>query len=439
MLQLFKDRNFFTYWIGEFISVIGDHISMVAFPLLVLQMTGSVAMTGMVFAAQGLPRAILMLFGGAVVDRTSPRMVMLLTNLVRFLLVMLVAYLLYIDAINIPLVFTLAFLFGVADAFFYPANTAMVPSMVSKEKLKEANALVQGSIWIGVIVGPALAGLIIAQDITVLGHDVGQVAATYESNRLGFARAFFLDGLTFAASFMTLVFVRTRKLNSDAELGGEPGATAGNSMLGEVRQAIRWVWSQPTLRLGFLGVAGLEFFFQTPIFVGLPALAKARFIEPAYVFGLMITAYGCGALLGVSAAGYLREMKERTLVRIMFFAFMISGASFGLIVLYEPYWWAMTLFFLSGAGDSFVWVNFTTWVQKQTPEKFLGRVMSILTFMSVGLIPVASLILGWAFEWNLELSLMMVSCILVVGCVVAALHPDAIYRGPPKNVEPETM
>lgn len=431
MLQLFKDRNFATYWFGEFISVVGDHISMIAFPLLVLQMTGSVAMTGMVFAAQGLPRAILMLAGGAVVDRSSPRFVMLLTNLVRFVLVMLVAYFIYIDIASLELIFAMALLFGIADAFFYPANTAIVPSLVGKEQLKEANALVQGSIWVGVIIGPALAGLVIADEITVMGHEVGQMAATYETNRLGFARAFFLDGLTFGISFLTLIFVKARLLDSDAEEENAPKT----SMFSEVKEGIKWVWSQPTIRLAFMGIAALEFFFQTPIFVGLPALAKARFLEPAYVYGLMITAYGCGAIVGVVASGYFRAMNERTMVRIMFFVFMGSGASIGLIVLYEPYWWAMLLFFLSGSVDSFVWVNFTTWVQKKTPEKLLGRVMSIFTFMSVGLVPIAAIILGWAFEWHLEYSLIIVSCILVISCVVAAMQPDAIYKEPAKAGE----
>lgn len=425
MLQLFKDRNFATYWFGEFVSVIGDHISIIAFPLLVLQMTGSVAMTGMVFAAQGLPRAILMLAGGAVVDRYSPRFVMLVTNMLRFVFVMLVAYFLYIDAVTLELVFGMALLFGIADAFFYPANIAIVPSLVAKDQLKQANALVQGSVWVGVIIGPAIAGVVIADEITVMGHEVGQMAATYESNRLGFARAFFLDGLTFAVSFLSLMFVKARILDEDGEEDKK-------SMLAEVKEGIKWVWGQPTIRLAFFGIAGLEFFFQTPIFVGLPALAKERFLEPAYVYGLMITAYGCGAIVGVTAGGYVKQMNERIMVRIMFLVFMGSGASIGLIVLYEPYWWAMLLFFLSGSGDSFVWVNFTTWVQKKTPEKLLGRVMSIFTFMSVGLIPVASIILGWAFEWHLENSLMIVSCILVVGCVVAAMHPDAIYKEPAK-------
>ena len=421
MLKLFKDRNFAIYWIGEFVSVIGDHISMIAFPFLVLQLTGSPALTAFVFAAQGLPRAVMMLVGGAVVDRTSPRLVMILSNLARFLLVMLLAYLLHIDQVTLPIIFTIAVLFGLADAFFYPANTAMVPSVVAKEDLKEGNALVQGSVWVGVIIGPALAGLLIAGQVTTVGHDVGLEAANFETNRPGFARAFFIDGLTFALSFFSLLFVRARSLASESD-GEESKA---KSMLGEVGQAIKWVWSVPAVRLGFIGIAILEFFFQTPIFVGLPALAKLRFVEPAFVYGLMITAYGSGALIGAVTGGMTKGPRDENLIRTMFFIFTGSGAAIGLIVLYPPYWWAMLLFFCSGAADSFIWVHFTTWLQKLTPEKLLGRVMSIMMFMSVGLIPIASIIMGIAFEWNLQASLVAASVIIVVSCIAAALHPDS--------------
>ncbi|MDC1477627.1 MFS transporter, partial [Porticoccaceae bacterium] len=88
MLKLFRDRNFSLFWFGEMISVVGDHISLLAFPWLVLQMTGSAALTGLVFAAQGIPRAFLLLAGGVLVDRTSPKAVMIASNALRMLLVM---------------------------------------------------------------------------------------------------------------------------------------------------------------------------------------------------------------------------------------------------------------------------------------------------------------------------------------------------------------
>lgn len=419
MLKLFKDRNFFTLWAGEFISVIGDHISMIAFPFLVLQLTGSPALTAFVFAVQGLPRAILMLVGGAIVDRSSPRNVMLVTNLLRCLLVFLLAYLIFINQISLPIIFTIALAFGLADAFFYPAATSVVPSVVEKDDLKAGNAIMQGSIWVGVILGPAIAGFVIAGEVTTMGHDTGLNAATFESNRPGFARAFFLDGLTFAFSFLTLLFVRTRSLKNGED------AEEKSSMFAEVKQAVKWVWSVPAIRLGFIGVAVLEFFFQTPIFVGLPALTKDRFLEPAYVYGLIVAAYGAGALVGAITAGSLAWPARENLVRTMFFIFIGSGASIGLIVLYEPYWFAMALFLVFGCMDSYIWVHFTTFVQQSTPEAQMGRVMSIFMFMSVGLIPIASMVMGVAFEWNLELSLIIASSVIVLSCLVMALHPDS--------------
>lgn len=418
MLKLFKDRNFFTLWLGEFVSVIGDHISMIAFPFLVLQLTGSPALTAFVFAVQGLPRAVLMLVGGAVVDRSSPRNVMLITNLLRCLLVFLLAYLIFINQISLPVIFAIALAFGLADAFFYPAATSVVPSVVKKDDLKAGNAIMQGSIWVGVILGPAIAGFVIAGEVTTMGHDTGLNAATFESNRAGFARAFFLDGLTFAFSFLTLLFVRTRSLKDE-------DAAEKTSMFAEVKQAVKWVWSVPAIRLGFIGVAVLEFFFQTPIFVGLPALTKGRFLEPAYVYGLIVAAYGAGALVGAVTAGYVNWPNRENLVRTMFFIFIGSGASIGLIVVYEPYWFAMALFLVFGCMDSYIWVHFTTFVQQSTPEAQMGRVMSIFMFMSVGLIPIASVVMGVAFEWNLELALIIASSVIVLSCLVMALHPDS--------------
>lgn len=428
MLQVLKDRNFLTFWIGEFISVVGDHISLIAFPLLVLQMTENVALTGFVFAVQGFPRAILMLYGGALVDRYSPRLVMMISNVLRCVLVIILAYLIYIDMAAIQLIILFALAFGIVDAFFYPASVSIVPSLLPADLLQKGNSLVHASIFVAVILGPAMAGLLIAGEITTLEHDAG-VAANYESNRMGFARAFFVDALTFAASFTALYFVRSRKL------GDEESEEEKGSMLQEIRKGVAFVWSQPTMRLAFIGIAFLEFFFQTPVFIGLPALAKARYLEPAFVYGLMVSAYGSGALIGSVLGGSLKPVPEKYLVRIMFLIFMWSGATFGLIVMYDPYWWAMILFFTAGAGDSFIWVNLTTWIQKKTPENLLGRVMSIFTFLTVGLIPIAGVVLGLAFEWNLELSLLIVSGILITACLIAAFQKDAIYQGDPKADE----
>jgi MFS family permease len=236
-------------------------------------------------------------------------------------------------------------------------------------------------------------------------------------DQAGLARAFGLGALTFCVSALTLLFVRTRKYEKEE--------TDGSSLLEEIREAVRFVWSVPAFRLGFLGIAALEFFFQAPIFVGLPALADLRFEEGAYIYGLQIAAYGSGAFLGASSAGLFRAPKDAHLIRIMFSLFTVSGATIALIVLYPPYWWGMVVFFIAGCGDSWVWVHFTTLLQNRTPEKLLGRVMSLMMFMSVGLLPVAAVVMGVLFEINLEGALIFASLAIMTVCGIGAFHPYA--------------
>jgi hypothetical protein len=291
MFSLFKNRNFSLFWFGEMASVIGDHISLIAFPWLVLQMTDSAAMTGLVFAVQGIPRALLMLAGGAVVDRTSPRLVILVTNGLRMLLVMSLAYMISQDNVEVSTVFIMAFAFGIADAFFYPASTSIIPSLVSRDDLQAGNAILQTTLHLGMTIGPVVAAFLIAGEISSMSQNSGgdlSGLSSYEKDREGLARAFFVDGLTFAVSFLSLLFVKVRKLD-------EQSSETKSSLYSEVREAIKWVQSIPAVRLGFIGMAFIHFFFMPMVFVGIPVWAKQRFIEGAYVYGLVTAAFGIGA------------------------------------------------------------------------------------------------------------------------------------------------
>ena len=239
MFSLFKNRNFSLFWFGEMASVIGDHISLIAFPWLVLQMTDSAAMTGLVFAVQGIPRALLMLAGGAVVDRTSPRLVILVTNGLRMLLVMSLAYMISQDNVEVSTVFIMAFAFGIADAFFYPASTSIIPSLVSRDDLQAGNAILQTTLHLGMTIGPVVAAFLIAGEISSMSQNSGgdlSGLSSYEKDREGLARAFFVDGLTFAVSFLSLLFVKVRKLD-------EQSSETKSSLYSEVREAINWVQS----------------------------------------------------------------------------------------------------------------------------------------------------------------------------------------------------
>jgi len=129
-----------------------------------------------------------------VVDRTSPRLVILITNGLRMLLVMALAYMIYQDTVEVLTVFMMAFAFGIADAFFYPASTSIIPSLVSRDELQAGNAILQTTLHLGMTIGPVVAAFLIAGEVSSMSQH-GELGSdglsSYEKDREGLARAFF--------------------------------------------------------------------------------------------------------------------------------------------------------------------------------------------------------------------------------------------------------
>ncbi len=117
----------------------------------------------------GLPRAVLVLVGGVAADRFSPRSIMLASNAARAVVVAVLAVLVFTGSVELWMLFILAFVFGAVDAFFWPAQGAIVPMLVSDDKLPGANGLMQGSQQLTGLLGPALAGILVGGG----GHRVG--------------------------------------------------------------------------------------------------------------------------------------------------------------------------------------------------------------------------------------------------------------------------
>ena len=189
-------RDFRLLWIGESVSLLGDQFYLIALPWLVLQMTGSALALGTVLALASIPRALFMLIGGAFVDRFSPRSVMFASNFIRMILVGLLALLVLIGSIQLWMLYVLALAFGTADAFFFPAESAIVPALLDSDQLELGNTLTQGVATLSMFVGPALAGIVIA----ILASS--STKATPDMAGIGVA--FALDTLSFLASLVTL-------------------------------------------------------------------------------------------------------------------------------------------------------------------------------------------------------------------------------------------
>ena len=138
-------RDFRLLWIGQAISSLGDQFALVALPWLALVLTGSAFALGTVLALMAIPRAALMLVGGVYVDRLSARRVMFLSNAVRLVSVTALGLIVFAGDVGLPMLYLFALVFGVADAFFFPAQQAILPALVQPDEIPAANALAQGT------------------------------------------------------------------------------------------------------------------------------------------------------------------------------------------------------------------------------------------------------------------------------------------------------
>ena len=193
-------RDFRLMWLGSMLSFVGAQLTLIAFPWLVLKVTGDALVMGSVIAVTSIPRAIFMIAGGAAIDRSSPRRVMLWVNWFRTLVMLTLALLVYFEVVQTWMIFVAGFLFGTIDAFYWPASTAIIPQLLPPDLLAAGNSLVQGMGQISMMVGPAVAGLI----ITLFAHDASSATADLP----GIAMIFLVDAVGFIVAAIALASIR---------------------------------------------------------------------------------------------------------------------------------------------------------------------------------------------------------------------------------------
>jgi MFS family permease len=358
-----------------------------------------------------IPRAVFMIVGGAITDRFAPRNVMLVSNSLRIFLTALLTLLVLTNSVQLWMLYILAFAFGTVDAFFFPAQSAIVPQLVGKENIESGNAIGQITAQLAGFVGPALAGLIIA---TLSG--AASVEALEQSGKgagasaLGAAFAF--DTLTFIVAAVALWLIKGGR----AVVKGE-GAQQG--LVSSIREGWRIVWNDPIMRVMLFITAAINFLFGGPMGVGIQALSKFRFAEGALALGVIMSAFGGGALVGAVLGGSLPTPKRLGIVALVLIG--IGGMAMGLFgFLYTLLPAALVSVFI-GVTIGYVNVIMFSWMQKRTPAEVMGRVMSITMLGSVGLQPIASALAGVIADYNLTLLFVLPAALMVVVTILSLM------------------
>lgn len=403
--QPLEVRNFRLLWLGESVSLLGDQFHFVALTWLVLRLTGSGLALGTVLMVAAIPRAIFMLVGGAMSDWLSPRMLMLVSNAARAVLVTIITGLVLFEAIQLWHLYVMALLFGLADAFFHPAFMRIVPALVSKERLEAGNALVRGTAKLSVLVGPAPAGLLISA--------VGIVAA------FGIDAASFVFA-TFALWLMKGISRHSPSPQEDGMVATE--SAQKNDLLASIREGLRYAWSDPAIRVVLLIIAAIDFAFVGPFNVGLASLADQRFVGGAAAFGMMLSMWGGGTLLGTLVAGSIGQPRHRG--RLLLGVTGALGAGLSLIGIVPNVALACVVIGGMGIGSGFVNVVMLAWLQTRTDPKMMGRVMSLVMLASLGLAPLSFAIAGALVDLHATLMFAVAGMIVLVTAAWSTTNPS---------------
>jgi MFS family permease len=393
--DLFTQRDFILLWVGQAISLFGDQFYLVALPWLVLRTTGqSGAALGVALMLAGIPRAVFILFGGALSDRLSPRLMMILSNVLRGALVAALAALVYLDVLRLWHIYILAFLFGFSDAFFHPAYSSMPPRLLPGRLLEPGNALLQITLRVSVLAGPGLAGVLIARHGTV--------------------PALLFDAATFGASVLTLALMRSDGRSAAQQPQPHtPAPAARDSIFTTIRQGLAYVLKDSAVLLVLLMIAIIDFSVVGPVAVGLPVIAEVRFGDPA-AYGLMLSGFGAGALVGILLGGVLAIRR----IGLLFIGLMVMfGLSFGVMGPLESLPAIIGLVALAGVGSGIFNIKGVSWLQRRTDPALIGRVMSLVIFSSVVLQPVSNALAGLLVDISIPLLFAAAGFIILAGAL----------------------
>lgn len=376
-------------WAGETVSMLGDGVHTIALAWLTLVLTGSPLALGSVLLAGAAPRAALVLVGGAVTDRLSPRTLLLASNGARAAIAAVLAGLIVSGTVQLWGLYATSFAFGLSDAFFRPAVGAIVPGLVADGRhLSAANALLGAGEQATMLVGPAVGGLLVAA--------------------IGPGGAFAVNGASFLLAAAGVLPAAVTK--------APPGPRA--TVLADVREGLTYAWTRVDLRVVLL-VGSVEALTYNGVFsVGLPALARSL-VQGPVALGLLYSSWGCGQLTGALSAA--RTGLPRRWGHLMIGTAAWAGTAFVALGLVRSLGRDMAILATLGFGVAYASdVALPTWIQRSTSTALLGRVNSLIELPRASLAPASLLAFGVLARLDLAAAFAACGAAMLITAVAAA-------------------
>lgn len=388
IFRALRHRNYRLFFIGQLISLTGTWMQSVAQGWLVLRLSNSPAMLGLVAAATSLPVLLLSLPAGTLADRVSKRRLLLICQAVAMLLAMALAGLTLTERIEVWHVVVLAALLGTVTAFEGPARQAFTVEMVGREDLLNAIALNSSIFNAARTVGPAVAGVVVAL--------------------IGEGPAFALNAASFVFVIASLLLMRLPPFQS-------PG---GGRQRGQLREGLRYIRNEPRVRALLLQAAAISFFCFTYIPL-LPVFARDILHVGASGLGMLSATSGLGALTAALMLAQFGDALPRG--RLVRMAALLQPLL--MIAFSASRWMPLSLLLIGLAG----WAGVTTMaltntlIQSIVPDRLRGRVMSVFTLLLMGLSPMSGMLAGGIAQVAGSVPLVVAGSALIGWLMVATI------------------
>jgi len=384
--QALRHRNFRLWFFGQLTSLVGTWMQTIAQNWLVYQLTGSAWDLGLVNFVGAVPLVPLTLHAGAIADRFSKRRIIFLTQAAMMALAFVLAILCATGAVRLWHVIGLAFLLGAVQAIDTPARQAFVIELVGREDLANAIALNSGTFHGARVIGPAVAGILVAT--------------------IGVSGAFFLNGASFLAVLGALFLMDAALIRK-----AQPDGKTGEDLWGGVRYIARNRAPGSIVLL-----VSLSAFLAMPYYVLVPIFAKEVLGGGAELYGGLMSAAGVGAVLGsLYAASGVAVRRKGALLTAGSISFPLLLLAFSLSRHYR-----VSLLVLAAIGFAFVIQNApaNSLLQSLVPDHLRGRVMAIYVSLFLGLLRAGGLVAGMIAEASSATVALM---IMATGSLAASL------------------
>jgi MFS family permease len=385
-----RHKNFRLFFGGQTISLIGTWMTRLATSWLVYRLTGSALLLGLVGFAGQIPTFLLAPFAGVWLDRLDRRRVLVWTQVLAAVQSLVLAGLTLAKVVTIKEVLYLSALQGLINAFDMPARQSFLVQMVDdRQDLGNAIAINSSMVNMARLVGPSLAGLVIAG--------------------FGEGYCFLVDGISYFAVIASLLLMRVQPLSLVRVAG------SAKSMLAQLREGWAYVTGFPPVRTILLLFA-LVSLMGMPYTVLMPIFAAKILHGGPHTLGFLMGASGIGALTAAISLALRKTVVG--LIRLI----PISAGTFGLgLILFglsRVFWFSMVMMAVTGFGMMQGMAASNTIIQTVVPEDRRGRVMSYYTMAFVGMAPFGSLVAGGLAHWlEAPRAVMITGSVVLLGAI----------------------